>query len=34
VLKTIVLEAILQNALSGSTLDVAGAFGYIMKKIE
>ncbi len=30
----LVLEAILQNALSGSTLDVAGAFSYIMKKIE
>jgi hypothetical protein len=30
----LVLEAILQNALSGSILDVAGAFGYIMEKIE
>lgn len=30
----LVLEAILQNALSGSTLDVAGAFDYIMERIE
>jgi hypothetical protein len=30
----LILEAILQNALSGSTLDVAGAFVYIMGKIE